>query len=150
MFGENGIFLSLDQRKIDVKRRFIIPNKTGVEEDEKLLAFMDDETFFKIYSINTLQSRIKALKKEKETTQNDKIYKEIEQEIDYLYCAAFELGDVDSQHRIILPNTVIEKYNIECPSTLTLLGGQDHIKVFNNAEKAEEYIKELKKSINTF
>lgn len=127
---------------IDNKHRLIIPNEAEPSAGDLVCFIRENDLAFRIQSFSKYSS---LLKKYRKLIMNAK---DLQSKLDYenlrslLILSLIGKKEVGLGNRIIIPEKIIEEYNIE--SRVVVIGGDDHIKVFKNENTKNEYILRLK------
>ena len=139
MFGDN-ILIGKSNHNMQDKNRIILPKNSMAENKDTLCFIRENELTFSIYNLKTIEEQIKRLEKLKNSSNIDVINK-IEEAINRLTFSIIGTKDVDKQNRVTIPKVVVNEYDLD--GQLIFQGSNDHIKVFNNEEKYQEYQKRI-------
>lgn len=139
MFGAN-ILIGKSIHNMQDKNRIILPKNSMAENEDTLCFIRENELTFSIYNLKTIEEQIKRLEKLKNSSNIDEINK-IEEAINRLTFSIIGKNDVDKQNRVTIPKVVVNEYDLD--GQLIFQGSNDHIKVFNNEEKYQEYQKRI-------
>lgn len=139
MFGDN-ILIGKSIHNMQDKNRIILPKNSMAENEDTLCFIRENELTFSIYNLKTIEEQIKRLEKLKNSSNIDEINK-IEEAINRLTFSIIGTNDVDKQNRVTIPKMVVNEYDLD--GQLIFQGSNDHIKVFNDEEKYQEYQKRI-------
>ena len=139
MFGAN-ILIGKSIHNMQDKNRIILPKNSMAENEDTLCFIRENELTFSIYNLKTIEEQIKRLEKLKNSSNIDEINK-IEEAINRLTFSIIGTNDVDKQNRVTIPKMVVNEYDLD--GQLIFQGSNDHIKVFNDEEKYQEYQKRI-------
>ena len=139
MFGAN-ILIGKSIHNMQDKNRIILPKNSMAENEDTLCFIRENELTFSIYNLKTIKEQIKRLEKLKNSSNIDEINK-IEEAINRLTFSIIGKNDVDKQNRVTIPKMVVNEYDLD--GQLIFQGSNDHIKVFNDEEKYQEYQKRI-------
>lgn len=126
---------------IDNKNRIIIPKEAEPNDGDIVCLIRENDLVFRIQSFNKYSN---LLKKYRKLIMNAK---DIQSKLDYekirslLTLSLIGKKEVDLSNRIIIPERVIEEYDLGKKVIVT--GGDDHIKVFKNEDTKKEYMLRL-------
>ena len=139
MFGAN-ILIGKSIHNMQDKNRIILPKNSMAENEDTLCFIRENELTFSIYNLKTIEEQIKRLEKLKNSSNIDELSK-IEEAINRLTFSIIGTNDVDKQNRVTIPKMVVNEYDLD--GQLIFQGSNDHIKVFNDEEKYQEYQKRI-------
>ena len=126
---------------IDNKHRIAIPKEAEPNAGDIVCFVRENDLAFRIQSFSKYSD---LLKKYRKLIMNAK---DIQSKLDYekirslLTLSLMGKKEVDSINRIIIPEKVIEEYDLGKKVIVT--GGDDHIKVFKNEDTKKEYMLRL-------
>ena len=126
---------------IDNKHRIAIPKEAEPNAGDIVCFVRENDLAFRIQSFSKYSD---LLKKYRKLIMNAK---DIQSELDYekirslLTLSLIGKKEVDLSNRIIIPERVIEEYDLGKKVIVT--GGDDHIKVFKNEDTKKEYMLRL-------
>ena len=126
---------------IDNKNRIVIPKEAKPNYGDIVCLIRENDLVFRIQSFNKYSN---LLKKYRRLIMNSK---DIKSKLDYenlrslLILSLMGKKGVDSTNIIIIPEKVIEEYDLG--EKVIVTGGDDHIKVFKNEDTKKEYMLRL-------
>lgn len=126
---------------IDDRNRIVIPKEAKPNYGDIVCLIRENDLVFRIQSFNKYSN---LLKKYRRLIMNSK---DIKSKLDYenlrslLILSLMGKKGVDSTNRIIIPEKVIEEYDLG--EKVIVTGGDDHIKVFRNEDTKKEYMLRL-------
>ena len=126
---------------IDNKNRIVIPKEAKPNYGDIVCLIRENDLVFRIQSFNKYSNLLKNYRR---LIMNSK---DIKNKLDYenlrslLILSLMGKKEVDSTNRIIIPEKVIEEYNLG--EKVIVTGGDDHIKVFKNEDTKKEYMLRL-------
>ena len=126
---------------IDDRNRIVIPKEAKPNYGDIVCFVRENDLAFRIQSFNKYSN---LLKKYRRLIMNSK---DIKSKLDYenlrslLILSLMGKKKVDSTNRIIIPEKVIEEYDLG--EKVIVTGGDDHIKVFKNDDTKKEYMLRL-------
>lgn len=133
MFGEE-IIVTNRLLKLDPKKRITIPAETKVEFGEKIYPmFSPLREYLILYNEQDFLKAIDAYKNlfdryRQEGKVDAKKYRNL---LRYLYATlCFAEEQVDKQHRIVLPKSVVEQMKLN--STIYAVGRQNHLELYKD------------------
>ena len=122
MLGDYEIYGQLT-RVIDEKNRIILPKEFGVEKEEQLLLYKEED-YCSIYSKSKLENII---------TIKNQSFEDEKKEIDKIALKILALLKVDAVGRITIPKGILDYYGLE--NQVLLVGAKNHINIYSGHEK---------------
>ncbi len=122
MLGDYEIYGQLT-RVIDEKNRIILPKEFGVEKEEQLLLYKEED-YCSIYSKSKLENII---------TIKNQSFEDEKKEIDKIALKILALLKVDAVGRITIPKEILDYYGLE--NQVLLVGAKNHINIYSGREK---------------
>ena len=129
---------------IDAKGRMMVPKSSILGKSEKILIAKENDITFSLHDLIVFNGYIEKLKIKREKaldSGNLELFEFINDKINFLMFSKFGISNSDNQNRILIPPMVREKYELK--DKVLLCNGDNHIKVFKDEEKLDEYVKEL-------
>ena len=126
---------------IDNKNRIIIPKEAEPNDGDIVCLIRENDLVFRIQSFNKYSNLLKKYRRLIMSSKDIKSKLEYENLRSLLILSLMGKKEVDSINRIIIPEKVIEEYDLGKKVIVT--GGDDHIKVFKNEDTKKEYMLRL-------
>lgn len=143
MFGED-LILGYKKCKIDDKHRLFLPKFSFSEKGDFIVLSEDDNGIILLNNIVALKQRIANIEKSINSSEQMKSLELLYLKLERLYVSCLATSKVDSQKRLLIPDGVYDKHAIG--DSVILQGCGDHLKLFNNEESHNEYVKKLNNS----
>ncbi len=140
MFGED-LILGYKKCKVDEKHRIFLPKFSFSEKGDSIVISEGDDGIILLNNIVTLKQRIANIEKSINSGEQMKSLELLYLKLERLYVSCLATSKVDAQRRIIIPDDVCNKHTIG--NSVILQGCGDHLKLFNNEETHNEYVKKL-------
>ena len=141
------MYINRENHSLDDKSRLIIPKKSILTKENDILFIRENSLTFSLYNIdeyNKLLEELKLKKSKAIDSGNSGIVNYINDQINRIMVNILGRQKIDSQNRIVILENVRKMYEIK--KSVLLCNGDNHIKVFKDEEKLDEYEKSL---INT-
>lgn len=141
------MYINRENHSLDDKSRLIIPKKSILTKENDILFVRENSLTFSLYNIdeyNKLLEELKLKKSKAIDSGNSGIVNYINDQINRIMVNILGRQKIDSQNRIVILENVRKMYEIK--KSVLLCNGDNHIKVFKDEEKLDEYEKSL---INT-
>ena len=141
------MYINREKHSLNDKGRLIIPKKSILTKENDILLVRENSLTFSLYNIdeyNKILEELKIKKSKAIDSGNSGIVNYIDNQINRIMVNILGRQKIDSQNRIIILENVRKMYEIE--KSVLLCNGDNHIKVFKDEEKLDEYEKSL---INT-
>lgn len=141
------MYINRENHSLDDKGRLIIPKKSILTKENDILFVRENSLTFSLYNIDEYNKLLEELKLKKSKAMDSGtsgIVNYIDNQINRIMVNILGRQKIDSQNRIIILENVRKMYEIE--KSVLLCNGDNHIKVFKDEEKLDEYEKSL---INT-
>lgn len=141
------MYINRENHSLDDKDRLIIPKKSILTKENDILFVRENSLTFSLYNIDEYNKILEELKIKKSKAMDSGtsgIVNYIDNQINRIMVNILGRQKIDSQNRIIILENVRKMYEIE--KSVLLCNGDNHIKVFKDEEKLDEYEKSL---INT-
>lgn len=126
---------------IDNKHRIAIPKEAEPNDGDIVCLIRENDLVFRIQSFNKYSNLLKKYRRLIMSSKDIKSKLEYENLRSLLTLSLMGKKEVDSINRIIIPEKVIEEYDLGKKVIVT--GGDDHIKVFKNDDTKKEYMLRL-------
>ena len=143
MFGED-LILGYKKCRIDDKHRLFLPKFSFSEKGDSIAISEDENGIILLSNIISLKQKIASLEKSVGSSENMKSLELLYLKLERLYVSCLATSKVDSQRRMLIPEGVYDKHKIN--DTVILQGCGDHLKVFDNEESHNEYVRKLNSS----
>lgn len=147
MLGDKPVFIQEVKKLEKPKNRINLPKNLNITPNEQIVFVNEDDYGFSIINYAKFIISLKKLEdKMNEALINGDInkYEKFKNRIDYICCNIFGDSSVSSNLRIIIPQIIISKYDIE--SEVYMQGSFNKLNIFKNEEKFKEYLKAKKRS----
>lgn len=141
------MYINRENHSLDDKGRLIIPKKSILTKENDILLVRENSLTFSLYNIDEYNKFLEELKIKKSKAMDSGtsgIVNYINNQINRIMVNILGRQKIDSQNRITILENVRKMYEIE--KSVLLCNGDNHIKVFKDKEKLDEYEKSL---INT-
>ena len=141
------MYINRENHSLDDKSRLIIPKKSILTKENDILFVRENSLTFSLYNIdeyNKLLEELKLKKSKAIDSGNSGIVNYINDQINRIMVNILGEQKIDEQNRIVILENVRKMYEIK--KSVLLCNGDNHIKVFKDEEKLDEYEKSL---INT-
>ena len=141
------MYINRENHSLDDKSRLLIPKKSILTKENDILFVRENSLTFSLYNIdeyNKLLEELKLKKSKAIDSGNSGIVNYINDQINRIMVNILGRQKIDSQNRIVILENVRKMYEIK--KSVLLCNGDNHIKVFKDEEKLDEYEKSL---INT-
>ena len=141
------MYINRENHSLDDKGRLIIPKKSILTKENDILFVRENSLTFSLYNIdeyNKLLEELKLKKSKAIDSGNSGIVNYINDQINRIMVNILGGQKIDSQNRLVILENVRKMYEIK--KSVLLCNGDNHIKVFRDEEKFNEYRKKL---INT-
>lgn len=138
------MYINRENHSLDDKGRLIIPKKSILTKENDILFVRENSLTFSLYNIdeyNKLLEELKLKKSKAIDSGNSGIVNYINDQINRIMVNILGEQKIDSQNRLVILENVRKMYEIE--KSVILCNGDNHIKVFKDEEKLDEYVKEL-------
>ena len=138
------MYIDRENHSLDDKGRLIIPKKSILTKENDILFVRENSLTFSLYYIdeyNKLLEELKLKKSKAIDSGNSGIVNYINDQINRIMVNILGRHKIDSQNRIVILENVRKMYEIK--KSVLLCNGDNHIKVFKDEEKLNEYVKEL-------
>ena len=138
------MYINRENHSLDDKGRLIIPKKSILTKENDILFVRENSLTFSLYNIdeyNKLLEELKLKKSKAIDSGNSGIVNYINDQINRIMVNILGEQKIDSQNRLVILENVRKMYEIK--KSVPLCNGDNHIKVFKDEEKLDEYVKEL-------
>ena len=138
------MYIDRENHSLDDKGRLIIPKKSILTKENDILFVRENSLTFSLYNIdeyNKLLEELKLKKSKAIDSGNSGTVNYINDQINSIMVNILGRHKIDSQNRIVILENVRKMYEIK--KSVLLCNGDNHIKVFKDEEKLNEYVKEL-------
>ena len=138
------MYINRENHSLDDKDRLIIPKKSILTKENDILFVRENSLTFSLYNIdeyNKLLEELKLKKSKAIDSGNSDIVNYINNQINRIMVNILGEQKIDPQNRIVILENVRKMYEIK--KSVLLCNGDNHIKVFKDEEKLDEYVKEL-------
>lgn len=143
MFGED-LILGYKKCKVDDKHRLFLPKFSFSEKGDSIVISEDENGIILLNNIIALKQKIANIEKSINSSENMKSLELLYLKLERIYASCLATSKVDSQRRLLIPEGVYDKHTIE--DSVILQGCGDHLKVFNDEESHNEYVRKLNNS----
>lgn len=138
------MYINRENHSLDDKGRLIIPKDSILNKENDILLVRENSLTFSLYNIDEYNKILDELKQKKSLALDNGytgVINYIDNQINYIMINILSRQKIDSQNRITILKNVRNMYEIE--KDIILCNGDNHIKVFKNEEKLNEYEKRL-------
>ena len=126
---------------IDNKNRIIIPKEAEPNDGDIVCLIRENDLVFRIQSFNKYNNLLKRYRRLIMSSKDIKSKLDYENLRSLLTLSLMVKKKVDLSNRIIIPEKVIEEYDLG--EKVIVTGGYDHIKVFKNDDTKKKYMLRL-------